>query len=1408
MHNPVATYRLQFHKEFTFDVFEKIIPYLRKLGVSTIYASPVFQATPGSTHGYDALNPNKINPEIGSKNQLINLARNLEEEGISWLQDIVPNHMAFDTRNLWLRDVLEKGQLSIYAPFFDVPWTGKIYHGRMMVPFLGASLDEVIKNKELKVDFDNKRLVFRYYESTYPLHIRSYSTILKSGKEEPSKAIKQLLTQIEEIHILEEQELYGQRWNEFGQQFISLMKDEASKDFILSCMEEVNNDAEIIKKISGEQVYQLCEWQKTDYRINFRRFFTVNGLICLNIQNSDVFQLHHELIKEMVDEGIFKGLRIDHIDGLYDPNKYLDDLRNLAGGETYIIVEKILEPGEALPKKWPIQGNTGYDFLGIVNNLFTNKENEEKFNELYQQITNDYTPIQQQLREKKSHILYDSMGGELQNLYQLFLDLNLIDKRSFARVRKEDMKSAIAEFLIHCPVYRYYGNRMPLDGEEAAAIQDIFNRVRRTDNDLSDAVSLLEIALLKNPREGNQERNAKALRFYQRCMQFTGPLMAKGVEDTLMYTYNRFIGHNEVGDSPEAFGLLPHEFHHAMRERQQHWPFSLNATSTHDTKRGEDVRARLNVLTDLADEWTSIVAEWQDMNNDLKQDQYPDSNDEYFIYQTLAGAFPMAGQDEDNFSERMQQYIEKALREAKTYSNWTTPDEEYESAAKQFAVQLLDKTRPFWKSFETFHQKISDYGVVNSLSQVLLKFACPGVPDVYQGCELWDFSLVDPDNRRPVDYQKRQEWLEELEPRVKGKEGQLLQELWNDRYNAKIKLWLVHTLFDLRKQYPTVFSEGEYIPLQVEGQYKDNILAFARKQHRHVFIVAVPLHIAAICEEQSKGVDEVDWKDTRILLPKDVVGDWEHQLAYTQGGKQSEIEVKDIFNPLPFAILKVQQTVNQRGAGILMHITSLPSPFGVGDMGPEAFSFADFLSRTNQRFWQLLPLNPTEEGQGHSPYSSISSRAGNPLLISPEHLAKEGLLNHTDLHQFILQPAAVADYPGAEKVKLELFELAYNNYRQQRPKHLELQLEEFCNKEADWLEDFALYMVLKKEQGGKAWFQWPEEYKQRDKAALEKLRDYHYYEVSKIKWLQFIFHKQWKELRSYCNTRNIQLFGDVPFYISYDSVDVWSHREIFSIDKEGNMIGVAGVPPDAFSDDGQLWGMPVFKWDVLKKRNYDWWLGRFRKNMELFDLVRLDHFRAFADYWEVPASEKTAKNGIWKRGPREDFFKVVKKELKDLPFIAEDLGEINQPVYDLRDAFGFPGMKILQFAFSEDLPQSPHIPHNYTENFIAYTGTHDNNTIRGWYRQEGKDSRQRVEQYVGRTVHEEDAFWVLGHMAYASVAKTAILPLQDVLNLDEKSRMNIPASGEKNWAWRLLPGQIRGGHENTLREWTWMFNRE
>jgi 4-alpha-glucanotransferase len=494
----------------------------------------------------------------------------------------------------------------------------------------------------------------------------------------------------------------------------------------------------------------------------------------------------------------------------------------------------------------------------------------------------------------------------------------------------------------------------------------------------------------------------------------------------------------------------------------------------------------------------------------------------------------------------------------------------------------------------------------------------------------------------------------------------------------------------------------------------------------------------------------------------------------------------------------------ERAAGILMHITSLPSPFGIGDLGPEAFSFAEFLHRAGQKYWQILPLTPISQDQQFSPYSSISSLAGNSLLISPELLYEQGSLTKNDLKIKVSGKKNVIDYKQVVEIKAQLLDKAWRNFKTQK----NAAFEAFCDREAFWLDDFSLFVTLRKAHGDVPWYEWPEHFRNRDLKSLLKFTQSNPEFIQQVKWLQFEFFRQWKDLRRFCNDLNIRIIGDLPFYISYDSVDVWSRREIFKLSKTGQMEGIAGVPPDYFNDDGQLWGMPVYRWEVLQEHGYDWWIRRIRKNLELVDVLRLDHFRAFADYWEVPHGEQTARNGKWNPGPGSDFFRMLQQEFGKLPFIAEDLGDINAAVYRLRDQFALPGMKVIQFAFGDNMSESDHIPHNYDRNFIVYTGTHDNNTTRGWFSNEiSKDQRKQVELYVGRKMKDDQVASELIRTVYSSVARTAIIPVQDILALDEPARMNTPASTKGNWGWRLTRGELTDSHETWLKEWVKFYNR-
>jgi 4-alpha-glucanotransferase len=505
--------------------------------------------------------------------------------------------------------------------------------------------------------------------------------------------------------------------------------------------------------------------------------------------------------------------------------------------------------------------------------------------------------------------------------------------------------------------------------------------------------------------------------------------------------------------------------------------------------------------------------------------------------------------------------------------------------------------------------------------------------------------------------------------------------------------------------------------------------------------------------------------------------------------------------------------MKRRGSGILLHITSLPSSYGIGDLGPSAYQFVDFLSETRQDFWQILPLKPTSTAHGNSPYSSFSAFAGNTLLISPERLVEEGFLSKADIKDHPSFPDETVIYNAVTEYKTELFRTAYGNFKKRRQKGCDF--EEFCNENRYWLDDYALFVTLKERFSGAVWGEWPEDIRDRKGERGKELKGKHAPahlrlkdRIEMEKFLQYVFYKQWHSLRAYCNSRDIQIIGDIPIYVNYDSADVWSNPAIFELGENRRPTFVAGVPPDYFSSTGQLWGNPVYNWETLKKTGYAWWIRLIEHNLKLFNIIRLDHFRGLVAYWEVPAGEETAINGRWVEVPVRDFFDKLLRHFTSLPIIAEDLGIITPDVKETMELYGFPGMKILLFAFGDNLATNPYVPHNHVKNCVVYTGTHDNNTAKGWFRKEARpEDKQRLFQYLGREVSEETVHHELTRMAMMSVADLAIIPMQDILGLGEEARMNTPSTANGNWEWRLLPGQLTPSLAASLSELTHIYGR-
>ncbi len=496
--------------------------------------------------------------------------------------------------------------------------------------------------------------------------------------------------------------------------------------------------------------------------------------------------------------------------------------------------------------------------------------------------------------------------------------------------------------------------------------------------------------------------------------------------------------------------------------------------------------------------------------------------------------------------------------------------------------------------------------------------------------------------------------------------------------------------------------------------------------------------------------------------------------------------------------------MQKRGSGILLHITSLPSPFGIGDLGPDAYRFVDFLSETKQHFWQILPLTTTDLLYGNSPYGSISAYAGNPLLVSPSLMVRDGLLTEEDIFPLTDFTKNKVNYEKVTNYKEKLFDLAYERFKMRT----DFEFQDFCKENSQWLEDYALFVALKGYLNKGIWSMWRPEIRDREEETLKTLKKLLHDKIEKEKFIQYLFFKQWLSLKRYCNQRDITVIGDVPIYVNYDSVDLWSNPGIFKLNDKKQPYVVAGVPPDYFSETGQLWGNPVYDWGRLKDRGYDWWIHRIEHNLRLFDLIRIDHFRGFVAYWEVRAGEKTAINGRWAKAPAEDFFGKLKERFAPLPIIAEDLGLITPDVREVMDTFGLPGMRVLLFAFGEDNPENPYLPHNVVPNCVFYTGTHDNNTIKGWFEREARDEdKKRLFSYIGREISLEGINWEMIKLVMRSDANTAIFPMQDVLGLGEDARMNRPATSKGNWLWRYSSDEITPSIKERLKEMTEIYGR-
>lgn len=899
---PLATYRLQFHSKFGFKKAEEVLDYLKELGASDIYASPIFRACSGSTHGYDMVDPLQVNPELGGEEELVRLASRAQKNGLGWLQDIVPNHMAFHPENQMLMSVFEKGRSSPYFSYFDIDWDHSYpgLKGRVLAPFLGEFYGEALEHGKLKLSYEKGLLRVNYYDLFFPLKVESLAQIFKKNLRYLKSSIGERSRDLNEFVEMTKSMDSAEKKDRVKQKLWKLYKEsQAVRSHMEKNLAEYNKAGspvsfQLLDKLLSQQLFRLSFWKVAMEEINYRRFFNINDLISVSMEKPEVFDHFHTFLLEALEKGYFTGLRIDHVDGLYDPEAYLSRLRHKVG-PCYLVVEKILGPEEKLPESFPVQGTTGYEWMNKVNQLFCNEGSRERFTRIYSRFSGEKEPYPKLTADKKRLIIGKSMAGDIDNLARL------VKKASDEHPEGRDftmygLRRALVEVMAHFPVYRTYVKPGRIREEDRESVEKAAERACHHIPALAHECSFIKKCLLL------KIDNDFALRF----QQFTGPVTAKGFEDTFLYGYNRLISLNEVGGNPGRFGLSLKEFHQWNKTRQQEHPFSLNASATHDTKRGEDVRARINVLSEMPGEWERKIKKWSRLNrpykSSVKGDLAPDANDEYFLYQTLVGTYPFETGDLSVYHKRITEYLIKAVREAKVHTAWIEPDHEYEQAYVDFFNKVMLPEGGFIRDFLLFQQRAAFFGVFNSLAQVLLKITLPGVPDFYQGCELWDLSLVDPDNRRPVDFIRRQKILKEIiedqnRPRF-------IKELWEDRQSGRIKMFVTWKALQVRRDKREVFEKGDYVRLSIKGRKKGHIIGFARRYQNNWAVTVVPRFTSGLIEEHQE-LSQADWQDTRVLLPSDAPRQWDEVLTGEELSFEPEMEMaaSELFKSCPVVLL-------------------------------------------------------------------------------------------------------------------------------------------------------------------------------------------------------------------------------------------------------------------------------------------------------------------------------------------------------------------------------------------------------------------------------------------------------------------------------------------------------------------------
>ncbi len=919
---PISTYRVQFTRDFRFVDCREIVAYLHELGIGDVYSSPRFRPRRGSSHGYDVTHPGRVNSELGTDEEFDDLCEKLNRYGMGILLDIVPNHMAASHENAWWMDVLENGPGSPYAHFFDIDWSptmskaSRVLEDKILLPVLGDLYGNVLENGEVTVHLDESGFFLRYYERRLPLDSCSYGPIFQrcidriagqlAADHPANDELRQLQSVVEGMprRTTTEPVKVGRRRElsqSLKQRLFHLYRDHLEVrlaiDAALRDLGDTKNrpeNADALDRILAGQGYRLAHWKIAYEEINYRRFFDINDLVRLRVEDEEVFRTRHEPILQLVKDGRVSGLRIDHIDGLYDPQSYLERLQAALGRDDgapsfYVVVEKVLGRGEPLPQQWRTCGTTGYDFLNVLNDVFIHPDGLRSLENTYANFTRDQTPFAEVCYARNKQVMWQLFAGEVHELGHRLGSLASQDRQA-RDVPLSELMNALVETTACLPVYRTYIRSFTVDERDRHYIERTLDlaRLRTAENGVGAAAfDFLRKVLLLEPPVYAQDQKPEWLHFVMRWQQFTGPVMAKGLEDTAFYAHHCLISRNEVGGDPLREGP-PYslaDFHGILKDQNEHWPYAMNATSTHDTKRSEDVRARINVLSELPDEWRKRLSRWSQWNGEKKAlvggHEVPTPAEEVLIYQTALGAWPLDADANWSFVERLKCFLVKAAREAKTHSDWLHPNQAHEEALVCFAESIftLSESNRFLPDFLNFQARIAFFGAINSLSQTLIKITAPGVPDLYQGTELWDFSLVDPDNRRPVDYRKRIALLEQLRKRETESRRGLLREMVSGWKDGSIKLYLTDKALDCRRAHADVFLNGDYLPLEAAGPRQNNVVAFCRRHGKTWTLTVAPRWTTQLTSSRRAPLGERIWLETAISLPEEAPQVWHNVLT-------------------------------------------------------------------------------------------------------------------------------------------------------------------------------------------------------------------------------------------------------------------------------------------------------------------------------------------------------------------------------------------------------------------------------------------------------------------------------------------------------------------------------------------------